>query len=267
MRCCSTGAITNRCWLTLIAAMSRDGQPPKFIPISESEAIAQRLPAYEIDRDRWPERSAALRRGRPRASRPSASRTTSWCIRASMSRQPAIWRASCFGIRSSLAAEFLGHCPHRNAVDRQGCRCRGASRAAAYFDGTQKNFFDRYSDFFYLTVMLVSIVGSAAAGLVTYSNSTNRQSNKILLNRLLEIASPPMARRPNWSSTRCRTKPMRSSSTTIAHAAERPRQPSRPVGLHARARPGQAGDYGAAGSRWPSGAHVDRRAADGLNPH
>ena len=34
--------------------------------------------------------------------------------------------------------------------------------AAAYIDGTQKNFFDRYSEFIYLGVMLLSFAGSAS---------------------------------------------------------------------------------------------------------
>jgi TRAP-type uncharacterized transport system substrate-binding protein len=40
-------SVTGRSMSSAVAAMTRDGQPPKFVPVSESEAISQRLPAYE----------------------------------------------------------------------------------------------------------------------------------------------------------------------------------------------------------------------------
>ena len=42
------GTVTGRSMSSAVAAMTRDGQPPKFVPVSELEVIAQRLPAYEL---------------------------------------------------------------------------------------------------------------------------------------------------------------------------------------------------------------------------
>ena len=60
--------------------------------------------------------------------------------------------------------------------------------AAAYIDGELKTFFDRYSDIFYIGVMLLSFVGSGLAGLLSYSKADDRVRRLHTLERLLEIA-------------------------------------------------------------------------------
>ena len=60
--------------------------------------------------------------------------------------------------------------------------------AAAYIDGELKSFFDRYSDFFYLGMMLVSFLGSGFAGLLSYNKADDRVRRLHTLERLLDIA-------------------------------------------------------------------------------
>jgi TRAP transporter TAXI family solute receptor len=181
-----TGAVTNPTMAELITALSRDGRPPKIIPISESDAIAQRLPAYESSQI-----VAGAFGGTP--PRPAESIETIGfshyvVVHSSLDEQAAGDLARLlFGIRSSLAAEFPAITRIEAPSTDKDAAVAVHSGAAAYFDGTQKNFFDRYSDYFYLAVMLISILGSAVAGLVTYANGANRQNNKLLLNRLLEL--------------------------------------------------------------------------------
>lgn len=59
--------------------------------------------------------------------------------------------------------------------------------AAAYLDGEEESFFDRFSEFFYLGAMLISIVGSAIAGAANYLGSASRRAYRAQIARLLEI--------------------------------------------------------------------------------
>ena len=125
-----------------------------------------------------------------------------------------------FNIRPSLSAEFPAIARIEAPSTDKDAAVTVHPGAAAYFDGTQKNFFDRYSDYFYITVMLVSIVGSAAAGLVTFSNNSNRQNNKILLNRLLDIAKSAHGAETELELNTLRDQADEILSSTIAQAAD-----------------------------------------------
>ena len=203
----------------LVAALARDGKPPKLIPISESEAIAQRLPAYKSTQI-----LAGAFGGTP--PRPAESIETIGfshyvVVRTSLDDQTAGDLARLlFAIRSSLAAEFPAIARIEAPSTDKDAAVPVHPGAAAYFDGTQKNFFDRYSDYFYLAVMLISILGSAAAGLVTYSNSANRLSNKLLLNRLLAMVKAAHGSQTEVELNALQDEADEILATTIAQAAD-----------------------------------------------
>jgi TRAP transporter TAXI family solute receptor len=214
-----TGAISNPILADMVTAMSRDGQPPKFIQISESEAIAQRLPAYESTQI-----LAGAFGGTP--PRPADSVETIGfshyiVVHSNIDEQTAGELARLlFGIRSSLAGEFPAIARIEAPSTDKDAAVSVHPGAAAYLDGTQKNFFDRYSDYFYLMVMLVSILGSGAAGLMTYSNSANRQNNKLLLNRLLEIAKSAHGAETELELNALRDEADEILASTISQAAD-----------------------------------------------
>jgi hypothetical protein len=59
--------------------------------------------------------------------------------------------------------------------------------AAAYFDGEQKTFFDRYGDLLYWAMILLSGLGSAVAGIAGYANNDDRRRKANLLTQLLQV--------------------------------------------------------------------------------
>jgi hypothetical protein len=59
--------------------------------------------------------------------------------------------------------------------------------AAAYIDGTERTFLERYSDFFWLGVMLLSGLASAGAGLRHYFKRDKRARNTALRNPLVDM--------------------------------------------------------------------------------
>lgn len=59
--------------------------------------------------------------------------------------------------------------------------------AAAYIDGNERTFFDRYGDWFYLGVMAVSLLGSVAAALLSQASSARRRNAMAGLTRLVQM--------------------------------------------------------------------------------
>jgi TRAP transporter TAXI family solute receptor len=180
------GAVTGRSMSGAVAAMTVDGQPPKFVPISESEALSQRLPVYEST-----EIVAGAFGGVP--PRPATNIETigysHYIVARSSLEDNTVGEFTrlLFGMRQSLAPEF----PNIGRIEApstdKDAEVAVHAGAAAYFDGTQKNFFERYSDVLYIGVMLLSIVGSALAGFAGYAHGGNRAYQKSLLSQLLEM--------------------------------------------------------------------------------
>ncbi len=65
--------------------------------------------------------------------------------------------------------------------------------AAAYLDGEQETFFEKYGDWFYLGVMAVSLLGSAAAALIGRTRQQERAGAMADLPRMIELLSEARA--------------------------------------------------------------------------
>ncbi len=59
--------------------------------------------------------------------------------------------------------------------------------AAAYLDGEQKTFFERYGDFFYIGVMAVSLIGSGLAAAATRLRQNQHEDLRSVFDRLIEM--------------------------------------------------------------------------------
>src|SRR5262245_37949071 len=132
-----------------VTAIWHDGGAPTFVPISEAEALEQRLTVYESG-----EIVAGSFGGNP--PQPPKSVTTvgfSHYIVASnrLSEQTAGELAKLLlGMRSSIATAFPGANRIKAPDTDKDSPISVHPGAAAYFDGEQKTFLERYSDFVYL---------------------------------------------------------------------------------------------------------------------
>jgi hypothetical protein len=59
--------------------------------------------------------------------------------------------------------------------------------AAAYLDGEQKSFLERYNDWIYYGLMIMSFLGSAMAWFMNYSKADERVDKLHALDRLIEL--------------------------------------------------------------------------------
>ncbi|TGD98979.1 TAXI family TRAP transporter solute-binding subunit [Methylobacterium nonmethylotrophicum] len=162
------------------------GGTPTFIPIGEAAVLARRWPALE---------SIEIARGTfggtpPRPVEPITTVGVSHRLVAqaqlSDSAVSELTRLL-FVNRPGLAAEV----PLANQIEAPDTSKSASlpvhTGAQAYYEGEVESFFDRYGDWFYLIVMCVSILGSAAATLVSRAANRSRARDMALLRQLLAI--------------------------------------------------------------------------------
>ena len=183
----SVGPVGSPITADAITAATRGKEPPTFLPIMASEAIAEREPVYESS-----EIKAGAFGGSP--PRPEESVETIEVhhyvvARKSLSEEiVADFTKHLFASRQALTAELPSAAKIEKPDTDKDAAVPVHPGAAAYIDGELKNFFDRYSDMFYLGVMLLSFVGSGLAGLLSYNKADDRVRRLNTLERLLEIA-------------------------------------------------------------------------------
>ncbi|HEY8565519.1 MAG TPA: TAXI family TRAP transporter solute-binding subunit [Beijerinckiaceae bacterium] len=162
------------------------GGPPVFVPINEADAIAQRLPAFE---------SFEIVRGTFGGSppRPMESVTTLG-VNHRLVATPELdddiaseLTRLIFAMRPAIATEV----PLANRIEAPDTSKSSSlpvhPGAAAYYEGEVQTFFERYGDWMYLGIMVISIAGSAAAAMAGKTANHNRARKVSLLNRLLDI--------------------------------------------------------------------------------
>jgi hypothetical protein len=78
--------------------------------------------------------------------------------------------------------------------------------AAAFIDGEQKTFFERYGDWFYLGVMALSLLGTGAAGLLGRESAARRRQAMLGLDRMLTLLPQIRATTDPEALDRCRAE-------------------------------------------------------------
>jgi TRAP-type uncharacterized transport system substrate-binding protein len=166
----ATGAVTGRIMTEAVAIAS--------------EAIAERQPAFE---------SKEIVAGAFGASKPSEKIETiglSYYIMARKSVDEDVVGEVArvlLAARPNLVAEFPAMGRIEAPATDKDASVAVHPGAAAYYDGEQKTFFDRYGDMVYWIVMLLSLVGSAGAALAGYAKAGDRNKKLVLLNQLLDL--------------------------------------------------------------------------------
>lgn len=181
------GTVTGRTVTESVARVTQaaDG-PPVFIPILEADAIEQRLPAFEtleVVRGTFggaPPRPAETFETIGVSHRLVARTSVDDNLVSELTRV-------LFSLRPALAAEV----PLANRIESPETSKSAAlpvhSGASAYYEGEVQSFFERYSDWIYLGVMVLSIAGSGIAAMASAAASRIRARNMALLSDLLSI--------------------------------------------------------------------------------
>jgi len=182
----AAGPVNSKITIEAIAASTRDGHSPTFLAIDSAEAIAQNHPMYESSEipagafggspDRPEEEVKTISFSHHIVARKDLSETTV----AAFTRQ-------LFAIRQNLVAEFPLAAKIETPDTDKDAYIPVHPGAAAFVDGEEKTFLDRYSDFIWWGLMALSAMGSVGAWFAGYLKKAERNNNSTLRERLLEM--------------------------------------------------------------------------------
>ena len=182
----ATGAIGGRATMEEIAASTRDGKTPTFLAIDSAEAIAQNHPMYEAS-----EIPAGAFGGSP--DRPDDEvKTISFAhhivARKGLSDSTvAAFTRQLFAIRQAVMTEFPLAAKIETPDTDKDAAIPVHPGAAAFIDGEEKTFLDRYGDFIWWALMGLSAMGSAGAWFAGHLKKDERNTNTSLRERLLDM--------------------------------------------------------------------------------
>ena len=153
-----------------------------------SDAIALKHPLYESEeipgavfnaRPAWPDDKVdTISVGHLIVARKSLSETTV----ATLTRQA-------LAARHVLARELPGSGQIKKPDTDKDAALPVHRGAAAYIDGTERTFLDRYGDYFWFALLLLSALGSAGAWLGQYLKRDEREEITELRNRVMAMIS------------------------------------------------------------------------------
>jgi TRAP transporter TAXI family solute receptor len=182
----AAGPVNSKVTADAIAASTRDGGTPTFLAIDSAEAIAQNHPMYESAE--IPAGAFGGSPGRPDEEVKTISFAHHIVARKGLSEATvAAFTRQLFAIRQAVMAEFPLAAKIETPDTDKDAVIPVHPGAAAYVDGEEKTFLDRYSDFIWWGLMGLSAMGSAGAWFAGYLKKEERSNNSSLRERLLDM--------------------------------------------------------------------------------
>jgi TRAP transporter TAXI family solute receptor len=182
----AAGPVNSKITADAIAASTRDGGVPTFLAIDSAEAIAQNHPAYEAAE--IPAGSFGGSPDRPDDEVKTISFAHHIVARKDLSESTvAAFTRQLFAIRQAVMAEFPLAAKIETPDTDKDAVIPVHPGAAAFVDGEEKTFLDRYSDFIWWGLMGLSAMGSLGAWFAGYLKKDERNTNTTLRERLLDM--------------------------------------------------------------------------------
>jgi TRAP transporter TAXI family solute receptor len=182
----AAGPVNSKITVDAIAASTRDGGTPTFLSIDSAEAIAQNHPEYEASE--IPAGTFGGAPDRPEDEVKTISFSHHIVARKSLSESTiAAFTRQLFAARQAVMAEFPMAAKIETPDTDKDAVIPVHPGAAAFVDGEEKTFLDRYSDYIWWGLMALSAMGSAGAWFAGYLKKDERDNNSTLRERLLEM--------------------------------------------------------------------------------
>jgi TRAP transporter TAXI family solute receptor len=182
----AVGPVDSKITAEAIAATTKSNSSPTFLSVDAAEIIARKRPVYESS-----EIAAGALGANP--ARPDDDVTTigvNHMIVASKALSELTVTAftkQLFAIRHSLQADHPGVANIQTPDTDKAAAIPAHPGAAAVFDGNERTFLDRYGDYMWFALMLLSGVASAGAWFRSYMRRDERIHNTELRTRLLDM--------------------------------------------------------------------------------
>ena len=182
----AAGPVNSKITADAIAASAKDVGTPTFLAIDSADAIAQNHPVYEASEipagtyggspDRPEEEVKTISFSHHIVARKGLSETTV----AAFTRQ-------LFAVRQQLLTDFPQAAKIETPDTDKDAVIPVHPGAAAFVDGEEKTFLDKYSDYIWWTLMALSATGSIGAWFAGYLKKDERDNNSHLRERLLDM--------------------------------------------------------------------------------
>jgi len=182
----AVGPLNSKITADAINATTRDGREATFLTLDTADAIAQKYPVY--DSGEIPAGTFGAKPVRPDdkidtitfAHHIVARKSLSETIAGALTRE-------LFSVRQTVQNEFPQTAKLETPDTDKDAAIPAHPGAAAYVDGEEKSFLDRYSDYIWGSLMGLSALGSAGAWFASYWRRDERVTNSNLRERLLEM--------------------------------------------------------------------------------
>jgi TRAP transporter TAXI family solute receptor len=184
----AVGPLDSKITTDALTATARTRGEPKFLPIDVSEAIAQKHPLYESEeipgsifnsKPAWPDdKIETVSVDHLIVARKALSETSV----AQLARQ-------LFSVRHEVAKQVPGAAHIKKPDTDKDAELPVHRGAAAYIDSNERTFLDKYSDYFWFALLVLSGLGSAWAWLRHFLLRDERELNTSHRDRVLDLIS------------------------------------------------------------------------------
>jgi TRAP transporter TAXI family solute receptor len=182
----AAGPVNSKITSDAIAASTRDGGTATFLAIDSAEAIAQNHPVYEASA--IPAGAFGGSPDRPEDEVKTISFSHHIAARKDISDATiAAFTRQLFAARKPLMAEFPMAAKIETPDTDKDAVIPVHPGAAAFVDGEEKTFLDRYSDYIWWGLMALSAMGSAGAWFAGYLKKGERNTNASQREHLLDM--------------------------------------------------------------------------------
>jgi hypothetical protein len=180
----AVGPLDSKITSEAIAATARERGEPKFLPIDVSEAIAQKHPLYQSEE--IPGSTFNSSPARPDDKIDTVSVNHLIVARRELSETAVgAFTRQLFGVRQALERELPGAAHIATPDTNKDAPLPAHRGAAAYIDGTERTFLEKYSDYIWISIFLLTALGSAGAWLRYYVTREEREQNTQHRDKLL----------------------------------------------------------------------------------
>ena len=193
----AVGPVDSKITADAIAATTKSNSSPTFLAIDAAEIVARKHPVYE---------SAEIAAGALGATpaRPDDDVTTIGVNHLIVANKAlseltiTAFTKQLFAIRHSLQSQFPGVANIQVPDTDKAAAIPAHPGAAAYIDGNERTFLDRYGDLMWFALLILSGLASVGAWFRSYMRRDERIHNTELRNRLVDMIA---AVRDTGSST------------------------------------------------------------------
>src|SRR5258705_6678982 len=182
----AVGPLKSKITVDAIAAPATARGEPKFLPIDVSDAIAQKNPLYESEEIPGSIFSSSPARPEDKVDTVSvnhliiAPKSLSDTAVAAFARQ-------LFTARQQLARELPTAAQIEKPDTDKDAALPAHAGAAAYIDGNERTFLEKYTDYIWFAILLLSGLGSAGAWLNHYWKRDEREQYIVHRDHLLNL--------------------------------------------------------------------------------